>query len=335
MKSKKIKKLSIPATSLQNDETSAKVFPANQNFGKFLTTGNWTKTNSEKDKKIEDLATFIQDPPKPFNNSKKQIIVDAKKYLNLKDEIARKRRDQNKKTLMYTLIDPKNRETEKMANSMFPELLKTNDEFFYQNLELQKKLYRMIQRGTFESRKELEEFYYMLTNPDFILPLGPSWDPNKIIFKRSIFSYISSEKQHYSGIWNPKKIFNVWPSEKNAKNAYNYKELLETMISMGSSNDILDRLESDKPIGSPYDQIFLKLAFAARICPMFSDKNPRSATDIEEMLRIIGPVLLGEDGLDVNIFEVDPDAPSPTVTNTSPTVTNNPDNLVPKETNQN
>ncbi len=100
MKSKKIKKLSIPATSLQNVETSAKVFPANQNFGKFLTTGNWTKTNSEKDKKIEDLATFIQDPPKPFKNSKKQIIVDAKKYLNLQDEIARKRRDQNKKTLM-------------------------------------------------------------------------------------------------------------------------------------------------------------------------------------------------------------------------------------------
>lgn len=310
MKSKKIKKLSVPATSLQNDVTSAQVFPANKNFGKFLTTGNWTKTNSEKDKKIEDLATFIEKPPKPFTDSAKQIIVDAKKYLKLKDEIARKRRDQNKKTLMYTLIDPRNRETEKMANSMFPELLKTNDEFFRRDLELQKSLYRMIQRGTIETRKELEELYYILTNPDFFLPLGPSWDPNKIIFKRNPFLYYATQKERTLGIWNPKRIFNTYPKGENSLYGYNSKEVLAAWDDL--ENEQRQDMIEQKSTNTGTDQLVLKICFAARICPMFAGYEPSKSTmDFDKILMVIRPILLGEDGLDVDIFEVDPDAPIP------------------------
>lgn len=312
MKSKKIKKLSVPATSLQNDDTSAQVFPANKDFGKFLTTGNWTKTNSEKDKKIEDLATFIEKPPEPFKDSKKQIIVDANKYLKLKDEIARKRRDQNKKTLMYTLIDPRNRETEKMANSMFPELLKTNDEFFRRDLELQKSLYRMIQRGTIETRKELEELYYILTNPDFFLPLGPSWDPNKIIFKRNPFQYYPTARENTIGIWNPKRIFNTYRKVENSLYAYNSKTILESWDNLANEEERQNVIEQKLSDSTGMDQLVLKICFAARICPMFAGYEPsKSVIDFDKILMVIRPILLGVDGLNVDIFEVDPDAPNP------------------------
>ena len=313
MKTKKIKKISTPAYSVQNPTQSEVVFPGvGKDFGKFLTTGKWTETDPKKDRKVQQLAQFMSDPPKPFDGAKKQIMVDGKKYIQLKNEIAKKRLEQNKKTLMYTLIDPKNRETEKLANSMFPELLKTNDEFFRENLELQKSIYRMLQRGTIESRKDMEDLYHMLINPDFFLPLGPSWDPNKIIFKRSIFKYIASDREKTIGIWNPKRIFNTWPSQSKRKNEYNYQEILETIKTMGY-DDLAEKIDPSNTDGHIFDQVFLKLAFAARVCPMFSDKDITKSRDLEEMVIILQPILTGVDGLDVDIFEADVLNPPPPI----------------------
>lgn len=287
MKSKKIKKISAPPSSLQNDQQSSAVFPGHgKDFGKFLTTGHWTSTNPESDKKLKELTQFVENPPGVLKDAKKQIIVDGKRYIDFQNQWLEKQKEQNKKTLMFTLIDPKNRETERLANNIFPELQKTADEYFLERLELQKKLYRMIQRGTFESREELQDFYNIMKDSEFVLPLGPSWDPDRIIVDVAPLLR-SNLKNARRAIWNPKNIYNSYSRNKNANNDIR-TDILRSLYGSNSVN--FEEFTKDKD----YAEFFLKLALAARVCPMFYGRDVRKYSDFRAVIDVLYPIMMGD-----------------------------------------
>ena len=63
----------------------------------------------------------------------------------------------------------------------------------------------------------------------------------------------------------------------------------------------------------PLDQFMLKIAFAARVCPMFYRCDISREEDFKRILSVLAPILLGEDGLDVDIFEADLLNPPPPI----------------------
>lgn len=195
---KKIEKASIPGYGIYpeygNDKTT----------GEYLTQGHWTKTDSDRDKKIKDYTKFIQQGKKQLGVDP-VITVDPEMYV----KYAQKKEDEMDKenflSLASLLIDPKNPETQKDAYSVVPELRDIPEAFHKDQIALSMTIHSMLRDGKIRGREDFNLLYYIL-GPDFQFPMFPLWDPNGTLIEEfsnmdSFKSWISVNK--LKNIWNP------------------------------------------------------------------------------------------------------------------------------------